>query len=410
MLSDVSESELELSQPPIEKRKRTLVKKNNGQKKRIRVIDSSSSDSATDEFTPVQQQPGPKATATAAAAVATADVAEDTDLNDSLMDDYLKTNKDTLEDECGGQRTTQEDKDIIDGITDDDFNNGMLLSASTPLKSDRKKNQINALVVTENDRREAQFKSTMMSRIYKTHFCHFTTDIFTVPLPGIMTHQIKVYADGHIPTKISIWEKYQTVKGVPPQKIEVHPSDLKKFTEAVNLVFNMAQSDMPKDKVVTKKITLDNFGYSEIILNITGGTTKLLTIVQNYPESVKNIERQCLEVNPRYHMFKVASVIKIPLAEHKAFLTSLNLAVNFHDFLLASRNIHLKTLTEVANYYTKEAKNAGAGNHTHTKQEVYNYTLFLYHKLSSGVHDYPMRIIMREYLEKHEGEPYALKM
>ena len=202
--------------------------------------------------------------------------------------------------------------------------------------------------------------------------------------------------------------KIPNSEGGPPQKIEVHPSDLKRLTEAVNSVFNLAQGEIAKDRVITKKLTLENFGYSEIILNISGGTTKLLTIVQNYPESVKNIERQCLEVNPRYNMFKVAAVIKIPLAEHKAFLTSLHLVVNFHDFLLASRNIYLKTLTEVANYY--KVKSGATGSHTHMKQEVYNYTLYLYHKLSNGVHDYPMRIIMKEYLEKHDGEAYAIKL
>ena len=131
MLSDVSESELELTtqQPPTEKRKRTFVKKNN-LKRKLRVIESSS-ESATDEFTP---EPEAKT------------VADDEEMDDSLTENYLKSNKDSLDDECGGQRTTQEDKEIIEEIMDEDFNNAMLV-ASTPVKFDRRK-QINALVIT----------------------------------------------------------------------------------------------------------------------------------------------------------------------------------------------------------------------------------------------------------------------
>ena len=131
-------------------------------------------------------------------------------------------------------------------------------------------------------------------------------------------------------------------------------------------------------------------------------------LLQTYPESAKGLEHQVREVNLRYIPTKSDSIVKIPFAETMQFQEAPKKLGNFHDFMIYNHLLYSKILKDVAKHYKDEVDDQGM--FTHSRQDIYNYTVYKYHEITSGsqIRDVPIRIAMKDYLKKHENEFYAL--
>ena len=151
------------------------------------------------------------------------DMTDCEDIQEVLQNDHLDSLDDIMgaqsileeeeEDDASAQKTTQDDKNMMEAtLAQDKFNQAILgTRCSTPNPSPSTK-QINAYVISENDRRETVFEASIYNIIHKSAFEAYKTDIYTIPMQGVTSHAVKVHAEKLIPTKVTISEKYQTKK------------------------------------------------------------------------------------------------------------------------------------------------------------------------------------------------------
>ena len=81
--------------------------------------------------------------------------------------------------------------------------------------------------------------------------------------------------------------------------------------------------------------------------------------------------------------------------------------LGFHDFLEELHKIYTKTLIEVAKHYWKIAKSSSDNSmYTHAKRHINYFTIKKFNELTIGSYLYPMRIVIKYFLEKNKGYPY----
>ena len=173
------------------------------------------------------------------------------------------------------------------------------------------------------------------------------------------------------------------------------------------------KKDQPK--VASKKLRLLMFGGSDIFVQyrprglLSEDKTSSLIIMQDYPVDAKSIEKQAMEIMKKpVGATKTENIIQIPNAEIALFTEGLKKGRHFHDFMIYIHMECNKTLAEVAKHY--KDKVGCDGRLTHSKQDIYNYTVYKYHVMTAGtqVRDVPIKMAMKQYLKKHENEAYAI--
>ena len=395
-VSETNEDESSDSDIQLEKRRKVTSRKNKSTKKNVKLYNVSSSSNTSDS-----------------ASVTGTGSTEDDTADDDIQE---MSQTDSLDEIMGAQaiieesaqRMTQHDMEMMDlTLNEDKFNQAILGPRSSTPQQQLTSKQINGYVMTENDRRESVFEHSIYHRIYNTNFDGYKSNVYQVPVQGVTSHSIKIYAESLIPSKVAISEKYQTKKNFQQQKIDIATQDLKSTVSAIN---HFIENTPSGEKYCNKQVELNGFGTSTLSMQLTVNKTneKILKLTQDFPQAAKDIEELSYQVNPRSgNMLKKTTTIEIPSKELHAFKNSLNAAVSFHDFLLCSNAIQNKVLTEVARYY-KEAVGDDT-SYTHSKGEVYNRVLHTYHRFTTTVNqEYPIRIPMKRYLQKHQDEEYAI--